>query len=325
MSTRAQIGMTLACVAVFLCFWGVVIRNHNRTTGPGSDVTVYERYAEQVVLLGQAPYRNFSVEYPPGFLVPALAPTATSNPGESGAYVRDFGRWMAGAGVAMIVLAALALGALRARPAHFAAALGFMAITPVLLGGLMFARFDLWATTLAIGGLAALLSGRDRTGGALIGAAIATKIWPAVLVPLGLVWVWRRYGRTAALRWLAIVVAVCAAFFIPFAVLAPGGLGHSFGLQLDRPLQIESLGSALLLFAHHAGGLAVSTSNSYGSQNLVAHGAKAVSIGSALLQVLALSWPRLRRAGGPAACGVRWGGGWSRGPRAAAEERVEEV
>jgi uncharacterized membrane protein len=198
------------------------------------------------------------------------------------------------------VLAAAALAALRARPVRFAAALGFVAVSPLLLGTVMLSRFDLWVAALAIGGLGAMLAGRDRLGGVLVAAAIATKLWPAVFVPLGLVWVWRRRGRHAALRWLALVLGVCAAFFAPFAVLAPRGLVHSFGLQLGRPLQIESLGSALLLAAHNVGGLPVSVVTSYGSQNLLAPGATAMATVTSVIEILAVCGVWLAFARGPA-------------------------
>jgi Glycosyltransferase family 87 len=299
MSTRARVGITVGCAAVFLGSWSIVHHFWYRGGGPGGDIAIYHTYAQETVE-GKVPYRDFSIEYPPGFLLPALAPDVTAPASDSHAYARDFDRWMAGAGVVAILFAALGLAALGTRDDHFAAALGFMAISPLLLGDLTFARFDLWPTALAIGGLSAMLAGRRRTGGALLGVAVATKLWPAVLVPLGLIWVWRRHGRRAAGRWLLLVTVTCAAFFLPFAALAPGGLGHSFGLQIDRPLQIESFGSMVLLAAHNLGGLAVSYTSSYGSQNLVAHGATAMTDVSALLQLAGLCAIWLAFARGPA-------------------------
>lgn len=287
MSTRAKIGVTAAAVAIFLASWFLVHHAWYKPSGQSSDVTIYRRYAQKTIE-GKIPYRNFSIEYPPGFLLPALAPDATANPSDAESYAHTFDLWMGGAGVVLILLSAVALGALRVEPAHFAGALGFIAISPALLGNVMTARYDLWVTAMAIGGLAALLSGHERIGGALFGAAVATKLWPAVFVPLGLIWIARRQGRREALRWLAIVTVTCAAFFLPFAVLSPGGIGHSFGLQLNRPLQIESLGSGVLLAAHNLVGLTVKVRTSYGSQNLVAHGATAAAGLSAVLQILAL-------------------------------------
>ena len=298
MSTRGRVGITVGCVAVFLGSWALVHHLWYRV-GWGVDIPIYHAYARDAVH-GQIPYRDFSLEYPPGFLIPALAPDVTAPANDLGAYIRDFDRWMAGAGVVLILFSAAALTALGARRKELALALGFIAISPLLVGLLMFSRFDLWPTALAVGGLSALLAGRDRTGGALLGAAIATKLWPAVLIPLGLIWVWRRHGRATTVRWLAVVVGTCAAFFVPFAVLAPVGLGHSFGLQIDRPLQIESLGSTILLAAHNLGGLGVSSMNTYGSANLAAHGATAMADASAVAQLLALCAVWVAFARGPA-------------------------
>jgi uncharacterized membrane protein len=298
-SRRARIGLTLACVAVFLGSWSLLHHlwyGENAQTG---DTAIYQTYAQQVVT-GKIPYRDYAIEYPPGFLLPALAPDSTGNVYDVVSYEKDFDRWMSGAGVLLILLAAVALAALRVSPGRFAGALGFMAASPLLLGNVMLTRYDVWVAALTIGGLGALLARRERTGALLIGAAIATKLYPAVLVPLGLIWIWRRSGRASALRWLALVVAACAAFFLPFAALAPGGLGHSFGLQINRPLQIESLGSALLLAAHNLGGLGAAVKTSYGSQNLVAHDAAAAAAVSGLVQLLALCTVWVAFARGPA-------------------------
>jgi uncharacterized membrane protein len=296
---RARIALTAASVAVFLGSWSLVHHLWYHANGTTGDTGIYQYYAHQTVE-GKMPYRDFSLEYPPGFLVPALAPDATANPLSYDSYTRDFDRWMSGAGVVLILLAAVALAALRTRPAHFAGAVGLMAVSPLLLGNVVLSRYDMWVAALTIGGLTALLTGRERTGAVLLGIGIATKIYPAALLPLGLIWVWRRRGRSAALRWLAIGVAACAAFFLPFAALAPGGLGHSIGLQINRPLQIESFGSTILLAAHNLGGLGVSVKTSYGSQNLVAHGATAMAGAAALLQLAALCAVWVAFARGPA-------------------------
>ena len=87
--------------------------------------------------------------------------------------------------------------------------------SPLLLGNLMLSRFDLWVAALTVGALAALLWERDTTSAVVLGAAIATKLFPAVLVPLGLAHVWRRRGRRAALVWTAVVAAVCAVVLSP--------------------------------------------------------------------------------------------------------------
>jgi hypothetical protein len=71
-------------------------------------------------------------------------------------------------------------------------------------------------------------------------------------------------------------------------------------VQLGRPLQVESLGSALLLAAHHLFGLGVTGETSHGSQNLAGSGADAVGVVFTVLQVAALVWIWIAFARGPA-------------------------
>jgi mannosyltransferase PIG-M len=119
-------------------------------------------------------------------------------------------------------------------------------------------------------------------------------------VPLGIAWVWRLEDRRRALAWTALVVATCAAVFLPFAAVAPAGLGHSFGTQLSRPLQIESLGAAILIALHHAAGLAIVVRSDHGSQNIESTGAQAAAVVTTLLGALALCAIWVAFARGPA-------------------------
>jgi hypothetical protein len=89
-----------------------------------------------------------------------------------------------------------------------------------------------------------------------------------VVVPLFVAHVWRRRGRREAAVALGIGLAVTAAIFAPFVALAPAGVWDSVVRQTTRPLQIESLGSAVLIALHHLFGLGLRVDTSHGSQNL---------------------------------------------------------
>jgi uncharacterized membrane protein len=151
----------------------------------------------------------------------------------------------------------------------------------------MLTRFDWWPAALAVLALAALLHERLVLSALGIGAAVAAKLWPAVIAPLAVVWIWRTRGPRAAAAWAAGVAAFEAAVFVPFAVLSPGGIWHSVQVQLTRSLQLESLGGALLIALHHLAGtsLHVVTTN---SQNLVGTGVHAVELATTIVGVLAL-------------------------------------
>jgi Glycosyltransferase family 87 len=260
---------------------------------------VYEPYGD-AISAGRVPYRDFVPEYPPAALVPFVAPELTAHQGDTVSYSHAFERWMAAVGALILLLTAASLSSLRASAARFVSALALIAISPLLIGSLMLVRFDLWPAALTAAAVAALLAGRDRLGAVAIGVGTAAKLYPAVLLPLGIAWVWRRQGRRAAFAWTSIVAGVCAAVFLPFVALSPRGVGHSFGLQLGRPLQIESLGAAILIAAHHLTGLALTVSSSYGSQNVAGSAAGAIGTITTVAQALALGGVWLAFARGPA-------------------------
>jgi hypothetical protein len=146
-------------------------------------------------------------------------------------------------------------------------------VAPLVLGSLFGTRFDLWPTLLAVGALAALVWERPVLSGGLLGLGFAAKLWPAVLLPIALVYLWRRRGGGTALANLVAFVAVAAACFLPFAIIAPHGLRAMFADQLDRPLQVESLGAAVLMAGQHLGMRPLTTIDSHGAQALSGRGA----------------------------------------------------
>ncbi len=161
------------------------------------------------------------------------------------------------------------------------AAVAYAAISPLLVGSLIFSRFDLWPTLLATGAVAALVAGRHKLGWALLGVAVAAKLWPLVLVPPALVWSHRRGRARAAIAG----VAAAAVFFVPFAAVAPHGLWESLRGQASRPLQIESLGAAFLTTFGHPRVI-----DSHGSQNLAGEGAIGAAQTAVTIVLLVALW-----------------------------------
>jgi hypothetical protein len=236
---------------------------------------------------GEVPYRDFRVEYPPAslpvFLLPAL--------GERD-YRSVFEGLMAGLGVSLVLLVALTASSWWA---PFA-----VAVSPLLLGSVVLTRFDLWPAALTAGALALLLAGRFRLGFGLLGLAAAAKLYPALLLPIALTHVWRTRGRREALVCGGIFAAVVAAVVLPFAIVSPGGVWDAFWGQAGRPLQIESLGSGILLAAHHLFGLDLTMVSSHGSQNLAGRAPDALATVTTLLQAAAVVAVWVWYARGPA-------------------------
>jgi len=296
--TRAgSTALVAVALGLFLGCWTLL---HHGALGRGQlrDTGTYARYGGAIAD-GAVPYRDFRLEYPPGAL-PVFVLPSLGHKGDQHAYDRWFERLMALCGCIAICGAALALRALGAGAARSGAALGLMGLSPLLLGSVVLSRFDYWPAALVALTLAALLWERLVLSALALGAAIAAKLWPAVLVPLALLWVWRTRGERAAAGWAAGLVAVDAACFIPFAVLSPGGLQASFHAQLARPLQLESLGSALLIAVHHLAGTHLTVVTQFGSQNPSGSGVHALGIVSTVASAVAVTAIWLLFERGPA-------------------------
>ena len=261
---RHTLAAGLVALAVFGAAWALLHHGFYRR-GQIVDTPVYQRYGD-AMLDGQVPYRDFRVEYPPAALPVFLIP-AIGDGHDQRTYRRNFERLMVLCGLLAIVGVAIALSALRAEPERLVAALGFAALAPLALGSVILTRFDLWPTALLVLGLATVLADRKRAGLGVVGLAAAAKIFPIVVVPPALAYVWRRYGRREALVCGGVFAGVLALCFLPFVGLSPGGVWDSVHRQADRPLQIESLGSSFLLVAHQFGAWTVHLNLSHGSQN----------------------------------------------------------
>jgi uncharacterized membrane protein len=254
------------------------------------DTPIYQRYGDAMAR-GQVPYRDFAVEYPPGAL-PMFALPGLGEPG-AGQDVKPGFRhafetlmWLCGA--AALAAMAVVLVAIRAGPVQAWAALVFAAFAPLALGSVILSRFDLWPAALVALALAAFVTERLWSGSIVLGLAISAKLYPAVLVPLVVIYTWKRRGRRSALTCLGLTAGTVIAVFLPFVVLSPSGVRHSLTVQLSRPLQIESLGASLLVAAHHAWGFGIVQETSHGSQNLVGHAPSVLAAVLTALQACAL-------------------------------------
>jgi Glycosyltransferase family 87 len=270
-------------IAVFIGAW-IALHHGWLSRGQIVDTPVYQRYGDAIVR-GELPYRDFAVEYPPGALPTFAAPAVVSREGDSVAYERSFGALMAACGVALVIALAFAVASLGFGSAAAAGALALAALAPLLLGTVVLTRFDFWPAALTAGAMAAILSGRLRLGHGLLGAGVVAKVWPGVLLPLTVAYVWRTRGRREALVCLGIAAAVVVAVVLPFFVLSPHGVWNSFVRQLSRPLQIESIGAALIVASHHVLGTGATMVSSRGSQNISGGFASAVGVVQSLVQL----------------------------------------
>ena len=259
------------------------------------DTPVYQEYGEAIAA-GEVPYRDFDLEYPPGALPVFWLPTL--GPAEHYASIFEALMWLCVA--ALLALAVHGASSLGGSPVRLLAVAVGIGLFPLALGTVVLTRYDLWPAALAAAALAAILSRRERLGLAVLGLAVAAKIYPLVLLPPLLVYVARRQGGREAAIGFGWFAAALAAAVLPFAVIAPEGLVDSLQRQLERPLQIESLGASVLLAAHQLGLYDPSVVSTYGSQNLTGSLPDALATAQTVLQAAALVAVWILFARGPA-------------------------
>jgi hypothetical protein len=223
----------VAVVAAFALV-GALATTVGPTANAGiTDLPVYRDIAASLDR-GQWPYEHAGTEYPPVALAPMWLAAQT------GDFDVAFGLLMLIAGVAMVwttVRLAEAGGG-----AGLVAAVALI-LSPLAAGAILRTHFDLLPVAITMAALLALARDRPRTGLALLGLGAATKLFPALLVPLVLVWLFARGQRRAAWQGAAAFVAVVALIALPFGL---HGLGRVVTFHLDRPVQIESTPAVVL-------------------------------------------------------------------------------
>lgn len=239
------------------------------------DVELYQYWADRIVS-GHAPYTGVPVEYPPGLLPFILGPKASP----VHASYRTLLIWL------MLVVDALGLLGLVLTARRWGSMWGlwlWILVVP-LIGPIVYVRLDLVPAVATIWAVERLSAGAWGGAGGWIGLGAAAKLYPALLLPLG---VFVARNRRRFFIW---ALTVCALAFLPFALSPRGLVRNVIGYHAGRDIQIESTWGLLLLLASKLG-LKVSLTFDAGSFNLV-------SSASSGLKVLALTFSLLGVAAG---------------------------
>jgi hypothetical protein len=242
-----------------------------RSTALYSDVHVYHAYAHNMTS-GQVPYRDFFDEYPP--LAQPIVLAARS--------VLLFKLLLTLCGIGIVWLLATVF--------RSGKAVAVFALSPLLVGSVYLNAYDLWPAFLLAAALALFVREKPMWAFAVLGAAAAAKIYPAAVLPIALVFV-PRACRARGLTWF---VGVFALAHVPFLVLGPGGLRFSYTIQMKRGLELNSLGSSVLLIIHDQ----TLVNQPPGSLNVVGGTARAAAVASAVLVAAAEAFVTWRDARG---------------------------
>ena len=214
------------------------------------------------------PYRDFSVEYPPGFFLVALPPALPDLDLDHYALLFSLAMALLLTGA---LLAAKDLAATLA-PAAAPSLLPLASLAALLLGTIAVRRFDAVVAASVCLTAWGFTRRRPLVAGLAFGVGVAAKGVPLVLAPLLLVaWGARRRWREAALASGA-ALAVGAAVGLPVLAVAGPRLFDLARYHGERPLQVESSGAALLALARLVDGGWARTVDSYGAYHVVGRG-----------------------------------------------------
>jgi len=246
-----------------------------------SDIGIYQELAA-FMDEGLLPYRDFDLEYPP------LATLLFAAPGHSddfGLYLRWFSVEMyciAAALVAIVVATAAALWP-RDRRMWVVAVAAPLAIAAV--GTIVENRFDLAVALALAGAVFCLTRRRPLLAAAILGLGFAVKLTPALLLPLVLIMAGSPKRIAGALATFSVTALLP---FLPYLVMAPGGVLGLFTYHLERPLQIESVLGTPILLGRAFGSTRVDIVTSYGSQGIASSAAEAAATAGTVLMVAAV-------------------------------------
>ena len=245
------------------------------------DTPYYLNYA-RAMFNGQVPWRDIAIEYPPLALPLFVVPYLFGRTPESYVFAFMTLMGMINAGMVATTVTAVAKAG-RGRKEQLGAGV-LVAGAPALIGaGIAISRFDLWPTFLVAVGLLALVRGQTQLAAGVLAAGAAAKIWPGLMLLPVLALAHRRGGRRELTG--AVTMAVLLGG-LPFAIafaIAGSGFIDSFEYHLLRPLQIETLGSSVLVAVWRFAGIGGPFTDevSFGSFNLEGPGVGLVTTASA--------------------------------------------
>ena len=210
------------------------------------------------------PYRDFSVEYPPGFFLLALPPALLGL--ELDGYRLVFSLLMA------LLLTAALLAAIRIgrvlRPQTEPSPVAVATLLALALGTVAVRRFDAVVSLSLCLFLDGCLRRRPVLSGLALGVGLVTKVVPVLVLPVAVVY----WG--ALRRWRELSVTALVSGLVAVAVGVPFLLTGEHLLDLvqyhgQRPLEVESTGAALLTIGRFFDPASAWRVATYGSDNVV--------------------------------------------------------
>jgi uncharacterized membrane protein len=252
----------LAHILIFALIFHTIYKIQFSATG------IYFDFASKV-LHGELPYKDFALEYPPFSLFFFLLPRLFAS------------TWLTFAvyfqvevvivdiiGLLLIYSIARRLG----RSPYLW--LSIYTVGILVMGPIVGQQYDIFPAVMSLAAVYFFWRGYHKTAWALVALGALTKIYPAVIAPIFLIYYLR--NREYRQIWTGVITfaAVILIILLPFLVIAPASLWTLYSYHGQRGLQLESIYSAFLMAGDKS---AVATGFSYGSWNLTGATADAIA------------------------------------------------
>ncbi|WP_374546994.1 glycosyltransferase 87 family protein [Rhodoblastus sp.] len=245
------------------------------------------------------PWRDFSVEYPPGMLIAALLPALLT--ADKDVYHLLFSLEM---GLLLTLTVWLTVRtAERLAPERGRDALIFSILFIAGVGIVSLRRYDAVLALALAAAIHALAARKPVASGLALAVGIVVKGVPVLLAPIGLAWFAAQKAWAALARAAVGSAVLLAAALGLYLLLAGSHAGDVLAYHGGRPLEIESTYGAVLMLARLFDPDIATGVYSFGSQNIVSPWEPALRQISGVAPILGLigvyawCWTGLRRAG----------------------------
>lgn len=211
------------------------------------DIAVYFEYASNIVL-GQLPYRDFIVEYPPLALLFFILPRLVTS--ELSIYQHVFV-----AEILLFDLLGLFLVSILARRLDLRLANTLTIYTVMLLaiGPILIYRYDLIPAIMVLLSLYAFNRQKHKVCWVMLALGTMTKIYPVIIAPLFLIHQFCQHQYRRIIPGIITFTLTIGIISLPGLLLNPGGFWQSFLCQAQRGLHADSTYSSFLLFGKTLG------------------------------------------------------------------------
>lgn len=230
---------------------------------PYFSIALYFQDASKV-MAGGLPYRDFLMEYPPFALVFFLLPRL---------FTSSLAVYSVAFQAEVFLFDLLGLYLIYRIAQHKGKApwkmLAVYSAVILAVGPEIINSFDIFAAILVLSSLYCFWKGKHKTSWIILALSVMTKIYPVVIAPIFLL----SYLKNGEYKriWSGIMVfAVCVLVIsIPFLVMSPHSFFKLITFHADRPLQLETTYSSILMFISRFSSISLNVNFSSGSNNII--------------------------------------------------------